>query len=497
MIVLRDYQQHAIDELIDNIRTGKTRLLLQAATGAGKTIIAAEIIRRALAKGKHSLFIAHRKEIITQTSDKLDGFGIDHGVIMSKHKRFKPHESIQVASIQTLSRRGHPNADLVIIDECHLSLSKTYKAIISKYPKAIIIGLTATPVRLDGKGLGEIYECLVEVVPMSQLIADGHLVKPRVFTPNAPDLAKVKTVKGDYDLEQVAEIMNNSTITGDIVKNWQDKATGRKTICFASSVAHSKNIVEQFISDGFDARHLDATTPAKVRDKTLQAWRDGEFLILSNMGLFVEGLDVPAASCCILARPTKSVTIYLQAAGRVMRPHETKQDCIILDHAGLTREHGLIQEPRAWSLIGKPERDKAARLVKPHCCDECFFVYSKAEFPDGCPECGYIKPEPEKAASTAELTEITDDIEAEMMAKAEEKRARAVRIAEEKAAQTIDDFIALGAKRGYKRGWAYVKMKERNDLNELIEIARENGYRNPTAWAWHTLKDQQANSNHA
>ena len=242
---------------------------------------------------------------------------------------------------------------MIIIDECHLSCSASYKQIVKHYHGATIIGLTATPIRLDGKGLGEIYSDIVQVVPMAQLISEGHLVKPRVFAPFNPDMKGIRTVKGDYDATQTARLMDRKEITADIVKHWQEFAHGRKTIVFASSVQHSKNIVDEFNGAGISAKHLDANTPANIRDQTLSDWREGKFTVLSNMGLFIEGLDVPAASCCILARPTKSLKIYLQAAGRVMRPHETKDDCIILDCAGLTYEHGFVENAREWSLKGK------------------------------------------------------------------------------------------------------------------------------------------------
>lgn len=433
MINLRPYQHGAIENLKQAIAGGHSKVLLQAATGAGKTVIACEMIRRAIDKNKTVLFVAHRKEIILQTSLKLDAFNIQHGVIMSSHKR-KNNHPVQVASIQTLTRRGKPGADLLIIDECHLSVSKTYQQLINDYPKATIIGLTATPQRLDGKGLGEIYSDIVSVIPVAELIAEGHLVKPRTFAPFVPDLKGVKTSKGDYDAIQTARLMDRKEITKDIVKHWLDAAalsspvdwtanservpniknvddsnsdahpnikscgdsTFRKTIIFASSVQHSKNIVAEFTDHGISAKHLDATTPATIRDKTLQAWRDNEFTVLSNCGLFIEGLDVPDASCVVLARPTKSLTIFLQAVGRVMRPAENKTDCIILDCAGLTYEHGLVDMARSWSLNGKVKRDKDD--TKPvHICPECFAAYSKVEHPEKCPECGFIEPIEQRA----------------------------------------------------------------------------------------------------
>lgn len=469
MIKLRPYQHGAIENLRNSIISGNRRILLQASTGAGKTIVACEMIRLAKTKGKRALFIAHRKEIITQTSGKLDAFGIDHGIIMAKHSRNRPDEFVQVASIQTLMNRDKPEADLIIIDEAHLSCSESYKKIVEHYGRATIIGLTATPIRLDGRGLGEVYRDIVQVVPMAQLITEGHLVKPRVFAPFTPDMKGVRTVKGDYDAQQTAAIMDNQKITGDIIKHWRQSAFNRKTIVFASSVAHSKNIVDEFISVGISARHLDATTPSTLRDATLQAWRDGEFTVLSNMGLFVEGLDVPDAACCILARPTKSLTIYLQAVGRIMRPAENKTDCIILDHAGLTYLHNLVDTPRKWTLGGKKKKGNDRKVVSVHVCDGCFCAYSKTEHPNKCPECGYeaVKPEPPEVRASGVLMELTADSLA--ILKMHEKRKY---IAEMKAAKTLDDLIQLGKSRGYKEGWAYIKHKEREEWKEKASGSR-------------------------
>jgi superfamily II DNA or RNA helicase len=374
MIELRNYQHDGISRLFASMRSGNKRVILQASTGAGKTRLAARIIEMAVAKNKQVLFCVHRKELVNQTSQTLDAFDIDHGVIMASNPR-KNNHPVQVASIQTLTRRDKPDADLVIIDEAHLSCSASYKAIVEHYDNAAFIGLTATPTRLDGKGLGEIYSDIVQVVPMAQLISEGHLVKPRVFAPFTPDMKGVKKSKGDYDASETAKLMDRKEITADIVKHWSTSAPDRKTIVFASSVEHSKNIVSEFIESGISAKHLDANSPANIRDETLQAWRDGQFTVLSNMGLFIEGLDVPAAACCILARPTKSLTIYLQAVGRIMRPHESKNDCVILDCAGLTYEHGFVDDAREWTLNGKMKKPKEDAPAV-HVCEECFAAYS-------------------------------------------------------------------------------------------------------------------------
>jgi superfamily II DNA or RNA helicase len=469
MIKIRPYQNEAINNLFTSFQSNKKRTVLQSATGSGKTVIACEIIRRAFAKGKTVLFVAHRKEIIEQTSRKLDDFKIAHGVIMANHARVND-EPVQVASIQTLTRRNKPKADLLIIDEAHLSCSDSYKKLtLHDYRDAYVIGLTATPIRLDGKGLGEIYQDIISVVGMRQLIREGHLVNPRVFAPFVPDLKGVKQLKGDYDATQTANLMDRKEITANIVKHWSTSAADRKTIVFASSVEHSKNIVTEFIESGISAKHLDATTPANERDQTLQEWRDGKFTVLSNMGLFIEGLDVPAAACCILARPTKSLTIYLQAVGRVMRPHESKNDCIILDCAGLTYEHGFVDDTREWTLDGKAKKPRE-EMTAVHICDECNAAYSKAQHPDQCPECGAKTPVEVKEIEQADvdMIELTPSI-------VEQLRAKQIKQLELKRCKTLDDFIELGKLRKYKQGWAYIKWNERKTWLE------SNGYPVPTA----------------
>ena len=454
MIELRPYQNGAIENLKSALASGKKRVLLQAATGAGKTIIACEMIRRATSKEKRVIFIAHRKEIISQTSGKLDAFGIEHGVIMANHARVNNH-AVQVASIQTLTRRDKPQANLVIIDECHLSVSDSFQKIIEHYHDATIIGLTATPIRLDGRGLGEIYRDIVQVVPMTQLIEEGHLVKPRVFAPFTPDMKNVRKSKGDYDANETANLMDRKEITANIVKHWSMSAADRKTIVFASSVEHSKNIVSEFTDNGISAKHLDANTPANERDQTLQAWREGKFTVLSNMGLFIEGLDVPAASCCILARSTKSLTIYLQAVGRVMRPHESKTDCIILDCAGLTYEHGFVDDAREWTLNGKIKKPKDD-VPAVHICESCFAAYSKAQHPNECPECGFETPVEQREVNNVDvdMVELTPSIVANL-------RAKRIKRLEMGKCKSLNDFIELGKLRGYKAGWAYIKWDER------------------------------------
>ena len=463
----RDYQVHAINNTKNALRRGIRRVLIQASTGAGKTHISARIIEMAVAKGSGILFVAHRKELVLQTSQKLASMGIKHGVIMAGIKQ--TDSPVQVASVQTLSNRDNPNADIIFFDEAHLSVSKSFLDLVEHYSDKVIIGLTATPIRLDGRGLGEIYHEMVQVVPMRELIAQGFLVNPRVFAPFTPDMSGIKISKGDFEATQIATVMDKSSITGDIIKHWRQHAAGRKTICFASSVEHSKHIVEQFNGAGISAKHLDGTTPSALRDQILNEWRNGEFNVLSNMGLFIEGLDVPAASCCILARPTKSLTIYLQSVGRVMRPHESKTDCIILDHAGLILEHGTITQDRDWSLDPKKKKKKKKGLTAPsvRVCTECFCAYPSASHE--CPECGHV-PE-SKNVDVAQMTNGDGSLveyDDSHIAFLEQQRAKEQKKIELKNAKTIEQLVDLGRSRGYKNplGWAHRIQEQRHQWNQ-------------------------------
>lgn len=455
MAIDRNYQVTAIENSRNAIRRGIKRILIQASTGAGKTHIASRIIESAIAKGNRVLFVAHRKEIISQSAKKLESMGIHHGIIMAG---VKPTASnVQVASVQTLNNREKPDANIIFFDEAHLSVSASFMSLVEHYSDAIIIGLTATPTRLDGRGLGEIYHEMVQVVPMRELIDAGFLVKPRVFAPFTPDMKSIAIKRGDYDNVAVAETMDKSAVTGDIVKYWQSHAQGRKTIAFASSVEHSKHIVEAFNNAGIAAKHLDGTTPSAERDAVLSEWARGEFDVLSNMGLFVEGLDVPAVSCVILARPTKSLSVYMQAVGRGMRPAEGKNDLIILDHSGCTYEHGTVDMPRDWSLEAKKKKKRdgeKAPAVK--VCKQCFAAFTGTTV---CPECGH-EHERETVTTTSgegELIELHSDY-IEFVVKQKRKE-------ELKQARTDEQLIELGRARGYKNPiyWAQMIQKKRQE----------------------------------
>ena len=445
---LRPYQEEAVARLRELVRGGTRRILIAAATGSGKTSVAGHLIIRAAEKGHRSLFIAHRRELINQAYGRLVQMGLPEeqvGVIMARDPRWRPVAAVQVASIDTLRNRAKPRADLVFVDEAHRASARSYRDLSSHYPDALHIGLTATPYRADGRGLGDIYDHLVQVSSLQALIHQGYLVGPRVFTvpPDAlPDLTAVRVRRGDYHEAELADAVDRQALVGNIVEHWQRHAQGLRTVAFAVSVKHSMHIAEQFRQAGVPAEHLDGTTPLEERDQILARLDAGETLVVSNVGVLCEGFDMPSVKCAILARPTKSTGLYLQQAGRILRPWGGLQ-AVILDHAGCAIEHGLPQEDRELTLEETRERGKCTRTGPPlKTCEQCYAVLHPAT--RQCPECGFIflPPRDVPAEYHGELVEVRPG-------SPQEKRIY------------WEKLCAKARAQGFKPGWAYHRFRER------------------------------------
>lgn len=411
--MLRPYQLDAVEGLRDSWRLGNKRILLQLPTGAGKTVCASEIVKGAVSKGNRVLFVAHRRELIHQASDKLATYGVAHGKILAGEKP-SPDDLVQVASIQTLQARAFrrsflelPPAEVVIVDEAHRALADGYRKLANSYPNAAFLGLTATPVRGDGKGLGHLFEDMVLGPSISDLTDQGYLVPVRYFAPSMPDLYGIKTVAGDYNQNQLAERMDKPKLVGDVVANWLKICPDRKTVVFASSVEHSIHLSEQFNDAGINAAHLDGNTPLDERERILADIATGKIQVLCNCMVLTEGWDCPSISCCILARPTKSLGLYLQMAGRVLRPSDGKQDTYLIDHSGAVYMHGFLHEPFEWQLDSEGKiqdretRRKEDKESKPITCQNCFTVYEGSRV---CPSCGHA---PQRQGRSVEQLEGT------------------------------------------------------------------------------------------
>ena len=383
--VLRPFQLTAILDVRNLMRQGKKSVCLVSPTGSGKTVISSFVIQSALEKAKRILFLAHRRELIEQCAAKLQALGVwDYNIILPGHHGSKnPKARVQIGSIQTVTRRNRPPADLIVLDEAHHAVSRQYRNLLAHYPDAYVLGLTATPERLDGKGLGDIFSDLYEVASVPDLIRDGYLVQPRYVGPSAAvaaeiqkALAAVHTRGGDYDENEMAEAMDRPSLIGDIIGHWRQWAQGRKTIVFAANVAHSKHIVAQFNAAGIRAAHVDGEMPVRERERIIKGWRGTAVDVVSNCMILTEGFDFPELYCCILARRTKSLALYLQMVGRVMRPADGKDGAIILDHAGNIFEHGPPHERREWTLEGGTKRKKpAVEICLNTACGNAFSVH--------------------------------------------------------------------------------------------------------------------------
>lgn len=408
---LRPYQERAIEELRAE---WKNRPLLVAPTGAGKTTIAAAIAQGAIDRGRRVMFAAHRRELLSQARERLP-WGVEFRSVASR----KPVEP----------------ADVLIIDEAHRSAAKSYQRLIEAHEWEAVIGLTATPYRLDGKGLDCAFGALVVASTPRELMGLGYLVEPRIFAGRVdPDLSTVKMRGRDYDPDSLDEAMRAEGLVADVADN--ARRHGGPAVIFASGVAHSKALVERL---GTGWAHLDGATPKAERDRILDDLRGGRLNGVSNVEILTEGWDLPAAKVCVLARPTLSLALYLQMVGRVLRPFPGKEAPILLDHAGNVWTHGPPDAEVRFRLDGKPERPKDA-VPSISTCLSCY-----ALFPSGglvCPECGEARvSEPRSVKQTPGVMIEVDPAEVER-----EWYARKLREASKKMCLI---------------GWARAKFKER------------------------------------
>ena len=298
---LRDYQIKAIDDLAATVKRGNRRPILVMPTGSGKTVVAKEIIDRTVAKGNRVLVLAPRRELVYQTSDHLARAGIEHAMYMAGEER-RVMAPVQVASIPTLYRRMKdgrgvpPLANLVIVDEAHLSIAASTQAVLNEYSNCVIIGLTATPARGDGRGLGEVYDDLVFGPSVKDLTDQGHLVPVRYYAPSKPDLDGVKIQMGDYNAKQLGERMNEPTLIGDVVTNWLRICPDRSTVVFSVNIAHSLALCQEFERMGVDAAQLDATTPLDDRKEIIRKLHTGDIQVVTNCDVLTYGVDIPRLS---------------------------------------------------------------------------------------------------------------------------------------------------------------------------------------------------------
>ncbi|MBF9235552.1 DEAD/DEAH box helicase [Microvirga alba] len=458
-VQLRDYQVDVIQGARAALRRSR-RVLLQLPTGGGKTALASFMAGETAGKGRPVFFICHRAELVNQTSFTFRKFGIPHGFVAAGLP-MDVRQPVQVCSIDTLKNRLHqlPDPALLIWDECHHLAAAGWQKVQNHYGSAFHIGLSATPCRLDGKGLDAHFDELVTGPTVAWLIEHGHLSPYRAFAPSAPDMTGVRKQMGDFVRGETERAMDKPKLTGDAITHWLKHANGMRSVGFAVTVAHSMHMAEQFNAAGIPSAHLDGGTPKADRARIIRDYADGRILVLFNVDLFGEGFDLSAIAqrdvtidCVLQMRPTQSLGLHLQQVGRALRPSPGKT-AIILDHAGNIRRHGLPDDEREWSLEGNQGKGRKAandnEPPPPITCTGCF-AQIRRPAPPVCPYCGHhIAPEPKKIeVAEGELQEITDSEKAAIRANLKREQAEA---------KSLQELVALGARRGYKspQQWAF------------------------------------------
>lgn len=466
MINLRPYQRDLIRDIHKSFTDGSTAVLAQAPTGAGKTVIFSYITNGALQQSNNTCILVHRQELICQTALALAKFGIPHRII-APQTVIKTAAQIQyreigrnyidfnspciVASVQTLGRRLDEYKNyfrFIITDECHHAVAGQWRSITDANPKAYLLGLTATPERLDGKGLGVecggVYQTLVLGPSVRSLIEQGYLSRPRVFAPpidfNADNL---KTIAGDYDVKQMADMLDRPQIIGDAVKHYAKICPNMPAIAFCSTIEHAQHTAEQFCQAGFKFKSIDGTMSDFDRRDAIDGLACGRYDGLTSCNIISEGTDIPVVGCAIFLRKTKSLGLYLQQAGRVLRPYSGKDYSIILDHVRNVEMHGFPDDDREWSLEGRKKRNKQGEQIFVRTCPNCYACYSSKL--KACPVCG--------CDVINKSRQEIEYIEAELL---EVKRHE--RTEERKHAFAFSQLLEIGKRRGYKNPYAWAKI---------------------------------------
>jgi DNA repair protein RadD len=452
---LRPYQETIIHEARSLMGRGARSLLITAPTGSGKTVLTAHMLNVSARKGLRSWFIVHRRELVQQSSRTFQAVGVPHGVQAAGFSE-DIAMPVQVGSVQTLatrmSRLSPP--DFIIWDECHHIAAGSWSKIHEQFSKAYHVGLTATPQRLDGTGLGKWFSEIVQGPSVSWLIENRYLSPYRAFVPSRPDIGGVRTKMGDFVRSELELAIDKPTITGNVIHEYSKRAHGKRAVVFCVSIEHSKHVAAQFEAAGIRALHIDGETDLLTRDRSLREFAEGKVKVLCNVELFGEGFDLPSIEVAILLRPTQSLGLYLQQVGRSLRPSPGKSEALILDHAGNIERHGLPDEQREWSLLGRARSRKkdSAPDTRIRVCGSCFAAQLAGAL--HCNYCGHAFP-----IKAREIREVDGEL-------------------------SEIDQEALRKKARQAQGEAY-------SLNELIEIGKQRKYRYPYRWARHVFQARQ------
>lgn len=458
MIRLRDYQELGKSLLYQAFNDGHKKVVFWGATGSGKTTSFCDLVSDCYKLNMPCVIIMRRRELIFQTSARLDEFNIPHGVYMAGHHKFKPKRLVQVCSIDTLeARKAYPHVDLqnkvVIIDESHdcTPKAKKYAKLFKEYCNDYIVGFTATPYTDNS-----LFEKIICPIEAHELRDRGYLVPARVFVPSLVDASKVKIGRdGEFDEKELFELVARKEIIGDCVRDWKRYGQNRPTLIFAVNVAHSKMICEEYNAAGIKTIHLDAKSSSDERKRAFKKLKRGEINAISNVDICSTGVDIPVVSCVQILRPSQSIVWHIQAIGRGLRtsPETGKKDCMIIDNVGNIYRHGDPYTPRE-ATIDKPKKGKSDDEpdINIRTCKKCFFIF-KASIRI-CPSCGFMNPVIEREIKTSE-------------GELEEYKLSPEEIALIEKRNFVNDFHKLSHVeriRGFKKDWKFHQLKKKHGL---------------------------------
>lgn len=458
----RPYQQRGVDDVHDAFAEGHTSICYVLPTGAGKTIVFTMMAELAATAGTRTCIIVHRDNLLRQAAVKLHDCGISYSLIAPGRHYYG--DRVAVASKDTLVRRlGRYPFEFIVTDEGHHGVSDSYQKIYRSYPEAHLLFVTATPERLDGRGLKEVCSKLVLGPSIADLIADGYLIEPIPYGPKrALDLSGVRTSMGEYNLRELADAMDRRQITGDALEHYRDLCPGAPAIAFCVSIKHAEDVAAEFAAAGFRAADVHSKMPQSEIWRRIGGLSDGSVQVLTSCDLISEGTDVPRVSAIIGLRPTQSRAVYLQQIGRGLRPVYTpgidlssragrlaaiaqseKPRCLVIDHAGNTFRFGSADEERDWSLDGRPKRGSSGVAgIAIRQCPKCFICHKPAPV---CPACGHVY-----IAEAREPEQV--DGRLAPIDKAALKRARTEMI---RGAGSYSDLKDVARRLGYHPTWAY------------------------------------------
>jgi len=446
-------------ELVTRVRAAMRqhkRVLMQSATGSGKTRMTADMIAGTVKKGTTSIFTVPRKELLRQTIATIAEYGMPFGVISPDHAP-NPFAKTQIAMTQTLAKRLDKITppDVLFIDECHYGGAELDRIIAWATASGCwIVGMSATPLKTNGRGMCDWYDVMVDGLPVADLIAMGRLSEYRYFAPDTPDFQGIATRNGDYAHGQIVTFMEkNAVITGSAVDTYRKTAMGKLNVTFCTSRKHSSDVTDAFNAAGIPAAFIDGTMGDDQRGRIIGAFARREILSLQNVDLLTFGFDLSAAAKMDVTvesmsdlRPTKSLPLQLQKWGRVLRKKGFA--AIINDHVGNHTIHGLPDDGREWTLAGAVKRGKAGEKSIPVLqCPMCHFVSKPRRI------CGNIRGETKCDYEFEVKSRMIDEIDGELT-EIDRERARKQKRMEQGRAETLADLIAFGERTGKKPGWA-------------------------------------------